>query len=202
MLTGYKIEDPCIGRVYTNSFGKLAIEILVGCIAINGWYVNRKFVVPTDESLVKDGDYIRVIQEVNDTKPGNPWKGVLFVSCQKLQPEKRLDWNKARAFQGSNFLGASTAKLYVKVDEYRCFQDVQIEELGSKDLECKPIRFEVVGNEVHFFVSPKEGLELSGALGLDLGAWPLSWRGIPGWESAHSKWLIAQRSKPQTAIRA
>jgi len=201
-MPGYQIHEPCIGGVYTNDLRKLTIRILAGSIIMDQWFTVSKIIAPTRECLVEDGDYVRIIQEVRDTLPESHRRGVLFVSCEKLKTEAILDWNHAYAFQGLNFLGASTAKFYVKVDEYCCFQDIQLKKLGSKDLEYQPIRFEVVGDEVHFFVSPKEGFELSGALGLDIGAWPLAWQGIPGSEDAKRKWLIAQRSGSRTAIRA
>lgn len=201
MLTGYTIKEPCIGRVFTNDFGKLTIEILEGNITLDTWYTVTKIIAPTRESLVCDRDYVRIIQEVGDTQPGNHKRGVLFVSCEKLEPEICYDWGNAKALQGNSYIGP-LHKLYARIPKYLSWNGIRLKDLGYDDLECKPIRFQVQGDYVYFVVSPEEGRELSGVLDLDLSAWPFSWRGIPGWEDAYRKWLIAQRSGSRTAIRA
>jgi|GEM_PF-4069095 len=200
VLTEYEIEDPCIGRVLKNKLGKPTIQLLEGCITCDEAVVT-KFIAPTSESGVEEGDYVRIIQEVTDTKPSIPWKGVLFVSCEKLQPEEVLDWDEATAFQGYSY-GGSVGKLYAKVPRHLCSHGVSLEGLKSKEVEFPPTRFEMVGDKVRFFISLEDGREISGNLCLDLNAWPLSWRKVPGWEGAYRKWLIGQRAGSRTTIRA
>jgi hypothetical protein len=201
MLTGYRFEDPCIGRVYTNDFRMLTIEILVGCIAKGNSYIT-KIIAPTKESLVGDGDYVIVIQEVGDTRPGNPRKGVLFVSCEKIEPEIRVDWKSGSCYQEAAFLGRGD-RLYAKAPKQLCYKDIVIQKLEVEEKECSPVGFKLMGGVPYFVVSPVEGTELKGALRVEsINSWPLSWHGIPGWEDVYGKWLIEKRLPPRTTLRA
>ena len=198
-MEGYVISEPCYGTVYTSRLGKLAIQIWVGRITISGIEIH-KFVAPTQDCLVNAGDYVRIIQEVGDSRPDNWRRGVLFVSCERIEPEIRVDWAAAKDYHGVRLSGTGSL-FHVSAPRWRHYRGVDIRRLENEEKECAPVGFKLVGNVPYFIVSPVEEVELDGVLRLaDINAWPLSWRGLPGWEEVYRKWSIDQRSNQRLPL--